>query len=383
MSIRDSIPENVSPAGFKAWAEAVSDAVIAVVQQPGQELPARPNAVVVHWYSWDEPSGGAYIYDQWFQIPSPVLSAPDAFTAGQWSVADLTTGGALRVTISALPVAVPAISGIEYRIGGGAAVSSGISTTGTFDIAGLTNGVEVNVQLRAVNAEGNSDWSDTKAATPTLVTQWFTSFDEYSTDIGALPSDWSISEGNSGKWRVVDLGAGNLAMRLINTPSGGTPQNAIKWLTPGVAHGEIELYMRGETTYDGSSSLEGVIRLAEGTAFGGYRVDVNPSTNEIRLRRRTVSGSQSTVQTVEFVCATNELVRLVIRATPEGDDLRIRAWAWTDGEQPGSPQINWLDVAPLVVGGAGLHAVENRGDPTIIEFGVGINGSAAPRSAAP
>lgn len=96
---------------------------------------------------------------------------PSAFTAGQWSVASDGSGTVLTVTVSTLPATGgSAITDVEYRIDAGSWVSGGISTTTTFDIEGLTQDVEVTVELRAVNANGAGGDSDDKTATPTEVT---------------------------------------------------------------------------------------------------------------------------------------------------------------------------------------------------------------------
>jgi len=95
-------------------------------------------------------------------------SAPAAFTAGQWSVADAAMGGTATVTISALPNnGGSAITAIQYQVGAGSWTNSGISSTGSFNITGLTNGAAVNVKVRAVNAVGNGPDSDAKSVTPT------------------------------------------------------------------------------------------------------------------------------------------------------------------------------------------------------------------------
>lgn len=90
---------------------------------------------------------------------------PAAFAVGQWSVSPGDTQA--TVTVSALPSdGGSAITGIDYRLDGGSAVSAGQSGTGSFAITGLTNDQAYDVQIRAVNAEGAGDWSDTKAVTP-------------------------------------------------------------------------------------------------------------------------------------------------------------------------------------------------------------------------
>lgn len=94
-------------------------------------------------------------------------TVPGAFVAGNWTLVDKNTDGALTVTISALPDdGGSAITSIEYRVDGGSWTSSGLSSTGAFDITGLTNYTEYDVELRAVNAIGNGAAGDLKSATP-------------------------------------------------------------------------------------------------------------------------------------------------------------------------------------------------------------------------
>jgi hypothetical protein len=94
-------------------------------------------------------------------VGEPPSSAPDAFGAGDWNVADSTVNGEVDVTISVLPTGT---LDIEYSLDAGAWVSAG--TALGFSIAGLTPDVEVAVRIRAVNLIGASDPSDTKTVTP-------------------------------------------------------------------------------------------------------------------------------------------------------------------------------------------------------------------------
>ncbi len=94
--------------------------------------------------------------------PAPV--APDAFGAGDWSIA--SGDEKADITINALPPdGGSAISDIEFRLDGGSWVSSG--GTSSFTISGLTNDQEYDVALRAVNSAGAGVASDTKQVTPT------------------------------------------------------------------------------------------------------------------------------------------------------------------------------------------------------------------------
>jgi surface protein len=112
-------------------------------------------------------------------VPAPSAgTAPDPFTSGDWSMTTLSeiAGDTVTLTISALPDdGGSSITDLEYRIGTGSAVSLSGTTTGNYTIAAVTAD---NVQIRAVNAIGESEWSDVKAAPvdPDLVLVFDTSF---------------------------------------------------------------------------------------------------------------------------------------------------------------------------------------------------------------
>lgn len=98
----------------------------------------------------------------------PATLVPEAFIITDWSLADATTGGTLTVTVSALPEDNNfTITDIEYRVDGGTAVSFESAALDDYDITGLTDDVEVDIEIRAINFFGASDWSDVKSETPT------------------------------------------------------------------------------------------------------------------------------------------------------------------------------------------------------------------------
>lgn len=100
------------------------------------------------------------------RTPTAAATAPAAFTAGQWTA----TAGAssIVVNITALPSdGGSAITALQYRLNGGAAVAFTGTGTGSRTITGLTPSTAYDVEIRAVNAVGNGAWSDTKSATPT------------------------------------------------------------------------------------------------------------------------------------------------------------------------------------------------------------------------
>lgn len=94
-------------------------------------------------------------------VPEP--AAPSAFTSGLWTA---TAGDEqISVVIVSLPSAgSEPITDIEYRLDGGSWISTGDITD--FDITSLTNDVEYDVEIRAVNAVGAGAASDVKARTP-------------------------------------------------------------------------------------------------------------------------------------------------------------------------------------------------------------------------
>lgn len=94
-------------------------------------------------------------------VPEP--AAPSAFTSGLWTA---TAGDEqISVVIVSLPSAgSEPITDIEYRLDGGSWVSTGDITD--FDITSLTNDVEYDVEIRAINAVGAGAASDVKARTP-------------------------------------------------------------------------------------------------------------------------------------------------------------------------------------------------------------------------
>lgn len=90
---------------------------------------------------------------------------PSAFTTGDWTAT--ADDGEIDLNITTLPSdGGTAITTLQYRLDGGSAVDLSGTGTGARTISGVTNGVEYDVQIRAVNALGAGAWSDTKSRTP-------------------------------------------------------------------------------------------------------------------------------------------------------------------------------------------------------------------------
>jgi len=98
-----------------------------------------------------------------FTAYNVAATVPDAFEVGDWSTDGVDEE--IDVTISSLPDSGGSvILDVEYRLDGGSWVSSGGVVS--FTITGLNNAQEYDVELRAVNVEGNGAASDVKAETP-------------------------------------------------------------------------------------------------------------------------------------------------------------------------------------------------------------------------
>ncbi len=212
--------------------------------------------------------------------------APQGFEIGDWYV---TRGNALAVvTISALPGDGGAqITDVAYRVDGGSWISSG--GTGSFNITGLTNGVECSIQLRAINVAGAGDASDTKAVTPATVPDAFAS------------GDWSIAPGDAAANVTLivlpaDGGASitDIEYRLDGgswSSSGGAISFTISGLTNGQPY-DVELRAVNSVSAGGASDTKQVepeaasdttapiLSSAAATEDGHDAADLSVSTDE-------------------------------------------------------------------------------------------------------
>ncbi|MCA8881837.1 MAG: hypothetical protein KDA73_18220 [Rhodobacteraceae bacterium] len=113
-----------------------------------------------------------------FQITSPgqaggflePAAAPNAFAIGDWDLLDSPSvgGNRLVVRINAKPAANgAAVSGIEYRVGGGTAQALPDDAPGDYTIA-VPAGAPADVEIRADSGAGPSAWSDLKTQTPSV-----------------------------------------------------------------------------------------------------------------------------------------------------------------------------------------------------------------------
>jgi hypothetical protein len=101
-------------------------------------------------------------------VSPPMTSVPSAFVLGDWTLVNPVTAGDLTLTITSLPYdGDSAITALEYRLDGAGETLLTGTGTGARTISSLTDGQSYAIEIRAVNAVGDGNWSDVKNAAPT------------------------------------------------------------------------------------------------------------------------------------------------------------------------------------------------------------------------
>ena len=119
--------------------------------QESSKLPPRPDAPIILWFTWDDPSHLMGPVDPRFVLPQPTV--PDMPQEASWDFMDAKDGSSAILRVALIPGAVPPITGIQYRIEGGAWVLlAPIKQDVT--IGGLTKGQTVAAELRYLNFKG-------------------------------------------------------------------------------------------------------------------------------------------------------------------------------------------------------------------------------------
>lgn len=244
----------------------------------------------------------------------PEETVPAAFTSGQWTA---TIGDTeIDIDITALPSnGGSAITALQYRLDGGTWTSLTGTGTGVRTITGLTNGVEYDIELRAVNAVGNGTASDVKSRTPTATPvapsaftsgQWTATADigEIDLNITALPSNggsaitalqyrldggtWTNLTGTgTGARTITGLTAGveyDVELRAVNAVGNGAASD-VKSRTPTAAPTVPAAFTSGDWTAT-AGNTQVVLNLTTLPSNGGsaitalqYRIDEGTWTN--------------------------------------------------------------------------------------------------------
>lgn len=177
--------------------------------------------------------------------PLYIDNRPDAFASGDWTAT--AADGGIVVAILSLPAATGTITDIQYRVDGGAWVSTG--GTGGFTISSLTNGVEYDIEIAAEDEYGIGDASDVKARTPEAAATSLYNFD--ANDPGANKNFRVTTDSDPAPWD-------------INVSSTGVARAA--WTVPGLTIGQQYTF-----TIDGPDPAAGAyeMRSANNTGLSG------------------------------------------------------------------------------------------------------------------
>jgi hypothetical protein len=266
-------------------------------------------------------------------------SVPSAFAAGQWSVLDTQAGGTAAVTVSALPSASPSITDIQYRLNSGAAVSFGGSATGTYNITGLTDDQQYSVQIRAVNAEGAGNWSDTKSVTPTTAaggafedfTTWAVSgVDSSILTVTSSQVSWAGAQRNSKAYIARDFGVGGLSGKWTFRFEHAITATAL-WSQFG--------FLSAADTVTGLSPLSDNWNYnyrwyTTYSARMGYRLNDNLTATDFYYSGAQSAGTNGTVFGTMVVDPASELLTLQIRYNSHEDTPHATATqAWPTAAQ--------------------------------------------------
>ena len=157
-AIAAEVKTNADNAVAAAAAAVTASNQFRALRQDSGSLPVRPPGVlIVHWYTWDDPSdAGAKLMqpgDVWFKLPTPTL--PEGITKARFKLVD-QLNGTLKITLSGIPDYYPALTGIGYRIDGETAwTPAGITGNGEFITRVIAPGAHT-IELAAQNFLGYS-----------------------------------------------------------------------------------------------------------------------------------------------------------------------------------------------------------------------------------
>jgi hypothetical protein len=212
--------------------------------------------------------------------------------------------------------------------------------------------------------------------------QYYTDWEEFTVgDILNDSPDWrTASFSATNTYTVVDQ-SGNKVIQDTNNVGSGDNE-ACAFLTKLGLTNQVEIFSKCKTTNNDSSSLEFVLACTSNDGdYPFYRVDLNPSSNTVRIRRRDGIGSNVTLgsQTIPGGFSINELVNIVIQRN--GANIKLKVWK--DGDiEPVSWLIDITDGGANAITSAGLHGIHSgasRRFNTYEVFSMGVNGNIALR----
>jgi len=244
-------------------------------------------------------------------------TAPEAFGVDDWSVSANGT-----VTIENMPAdGGSSITDIEYRIdtgsGFGAAVSFGEEGPGSY----ATTAEEADdIQIRAVNAVGDGDWSDTKAVPPASAVLLEDDFSERTetTLLGSDP-DWTVVKYFAAEVDGVSLIHTDKWIRRDGSGEGGfyryDPSVSV---LPADQFAEIDIAQSTAPTVSNTGVLARYVDASNYYEARAVRFQASTEVNEIRLIR-VVSGTETVLETASWSYS----VPVALRIEAVGTSLRV------------------------------------------------------------
>ncbi len=290
----------------------------------GGNLPAGTEGQIVGYgpggipVAVDLPSGGGYddtaIRQQIAALTAriaaleggqPVLTAPAAFTSGQWTLSTGLEAFQIVVSITELPSdGGSEITELQYDAGAGWVSLVGVDT-GPRTLTVSESGTAYDVQIRAVNAIDPGTASDTKAATsgaeaagdPIAGTLWIGAFDDTSVDVTAA----LMTDAEQARIVAQPVGGGSEIVSDVLTvdPSYDYVRTRLTGLTPGT---EYDIRLR---SVDGvNSGLPGWVKTRPATreafkiGFGSCSASETIMRCSIRSSTKTPACWPSTIPAI-------------------------------------------------------------------------------------
>ncbi|RFA24321.1 hypothetical protein CAI21_22105 [Alkalilimnicola ehrlichii] len=292
----------------------ITNAVVAVVQQEGQPVPERPEALVVHWYTWGEPPiSPEHPYDQWYQIAEitepGIPAAPTGLSAvGADAVVSLSW---TRSTSSGgeAPTGQRLYRNTENSFSGATQLGSDLSANAnSYSDESVENGTQYYYWVTAFNSEGESSPSTHASATPEAVGDIETFVDDFDRpdELLAESPDWEDHEGAI----MVESGTAR-----ASSPYSSRSARMTGSVSPN-QYAEIDIV--NHTT--GNSSVFPLVRV-QSSGSNWYGLDVKNDGSWQLLRR--VSGNSTTLDSGTVSLSLPVTARIEV----QGSELR----AYIDG----------------------------------------------------
>lgn len=275
--------------------------------------------------------------------------APDAFSAGQWTLDANGVSGQLAVTLLGLPPSNgAAISSVERQVDGGAWVAlAGVALGAAYTITGLTDDTLHSVKLRAVNSIGASPASDAKTAAPFAPAAPETVGDNgwtfqpvaSSTDLEvfiAQTPDWAgfslnVDAGGAqtATYTALEAGPVNLAVPTISgTPALGATMTAStgRWVSLTGVTSYAYVWKRNGTPISGASAS--TYNLVSADASTDLSVVVTPTDAQ---GTPAAGGVESLATAIgAFAPATPDLFAVAVGALKNANAFDMGDAAWTN-----------------------------------------------------